>query len=26
MIVVIAVAMTIYFLLDRRASRWRRGA
>jgi putative spermidine/putrescine transport system permease protein len=26
MIVVIAVAMTIYFLLDRRASRWRKGA
>jgi len=26
MIVVIAIAMTIYFLLDRRASRWRRGA
>lgn len=26
MIVVIAVAMTVYFLLDRRASRWRRTA
>ena len=26
MIVVITVAMTIYFFLDRRASRWRRGA
>lgn len=26
MIIVISVAMTIYFLLDRRASRWRKGA